>query len=410
MNNSPITKFTIFITLISLLVIFNACNSGTVADTGSGSELGNMNVSGFVYGLDSKPSQGVSVTILPKDYNPINKSGKMVPRETTTNCDGFYSFDSIPIDSVNIEMHLDTTACLALGVKVDNSGTKLKDTLKTTGRINKKVSKTKDLHSYIEGTTLTGVLHKDTLKFTGVPSGAIPKIVHIENNSNVTIADSGVVVKSDKVITLITILYLQSPQLSFLDFLYSFIKKDLIPLGITMKKVDPFDFNFNNARMSDGIIISNCAIANHITDISDTLQMLDKPIITLDPTYSEALGLSPAGSFHENDYTPPLMYVKIVKDSHGFPQNSSGSTKVFCTKSKIRWAESLPSATVICEYKPGTKKHLIYYYETNAQLFINVTPNRRLAFYIYDKDIKGTQLMKNWHSLFKEAAIWSFRP
>jgi hypothetical protein len=68
---------------------------GIAPHSGGSSEHGNERVIGLVRGRDGEPAAGVSVYLLPDDYNPITDSTRILSRETVTDSNGGYFFDSL---------------------------------------------------------------------------------------------------------------------------------------------------------------------------------------------------------------------------------------------------------------------------------------------------------------------------
>ena len=74
------------------LMLLNGC---TLNGAGGISDHGNERVAGIVIDADSVPVPGVTVTLLPDEYNHITDSTRVVPREAVTDADGRYTFDSL---------------------------------------------------------------------------------------------------------------------------------------------------------------------------------------------------------------------------------------------------------------------------------------------------------------------------
>jgi len=98
------------------------CTFNPVAD-GSGSDVGNGNVIGFVYTPDGKPSSNTQVRLVPDTYNPGNDAPLPDSLIDTTNGLGMYTFAIAVKGAYNVEaVHLQTRARLLLkGVTVQSS-------------------------------------------------------------------------------------------------------------------------------------------------------------------------------------------------------------------------------------------------------------------------------------------------
>jgi hypothetical protein len=128
-------RFWYVIIIIVSLVCSMSC---TPQSAGGISDHGNERVAGVVATTDGAPAAGVLVTLLPDDYNHITDSTLIAARETVTDSNGRYVFDSLDKGAYTIlaDDSLTSRAGIVKNVVVDeNSADAPKLTINVMGNI-----------------------------------------------------------------------------------------------------------------------------------------------------------------------------------------------------------------------------------------------------------------------------------
>lgn len=177
-----IKRYISLFVLVSSTIFFMSCSVDRVAG-GSGSDIGNGNVIGYVYLSEGVPAANTQVKLVPTDYNPITDSTLPDYYIDTTNKVGMYTFYLKNAGDFNVEaVHLDKrTRFLHKGISIqdiDDTITLPFGVLKQPGTIVvylADIIDTADSYVFIRGTT-----HKTKLS----------KYMMFTDNENTVILDS----------------------------------------------------------------------------------------------------------------------------------------------------------------------------------------------------------------------------
>lgn len=120
--------------IASLLMLQYGC---TPNSAGGISDHGNERVAGIVIDADGVPAAGVTVTLLPDEYNHITDSTRVIERKAVTDAEGHYEFNSLVEGTyaVRADDRSNGRAGVAKSVDVGDTDTVVGITLNVMGRI-----------------------------------------------------------------------------------------------------------------------------------------------------------------------------------------------------------------------------------------------------------------------------------
>lgn len=203
-----------YILCMALFVWYVSCSDITTAG-GSSSEVV-ASVAGNVFTSDGTTQEGISVELIPSEFNPLTESTDAIYRSSTDSA-GSYQFDSIRAGIYNLyaQNPHNASRILYLGITVDSKNITVEDKyLKQPASMTIGLPKTADtIRGYIliKGTLLKWPVKKvfemsdGSLAITidSLPAGEIPSITYMDitNESLVTLAGTVFTKENDTVAT-----------------------------------------------------------------------------------------------------------------------------------------------------------------------------------------------------------------
>ncbi len=180
------------IAIIIIVASLIQCSLQRVAG-GSGSDVGNGRVTGFVQTADSGSLAKVSVILLPSDYNPVSDD-TIVLHNTETNADGSYEFKNIKPGIYNVvaSKYVAGTKFMIRNIVSGDDDIALRtETLLACGAIKVRLPDTINTETgfvYIPGTPIKFPVDvSGEAIISGVPSGNYPEIEYCEKGNQISL-------------------------------------------------------------------------------------------------------------------------------------------------------------------------------------------------------------------------------
>jgi hypothetical protein len=182
------------------------------------------------------------------------------------------------------------------------------------------------------------------------------------------------------------------------------LKARLERLGFTVVVVDAGALAMDRARAAALLVLSSSVSTKQLTPAFADLPV---PMLVLESTAFERLGLSGARWRRDVGGTVPLTEVIIADPGHPLAAGLSGSVKVLTAPLNLRWAAPPQAASIVAVF-PGAPEQasLLFAYERGAQTAGVVAPARRVGMFLGNGKVIRALNDQGWR-LFDAAATWA---
>jgi hypothetical protein len=134
---------------------------------------------------------------------------------------------------------------------------------------------------------------------------------------------------------------------------------------------------------------------------------LPVPMLVLESTGFEQLGLTGGRWRHDTGPTGPLAEVSISNPGHPLAAGLTGTVRVVNMSMGMRWAAPPPGATVIASYAGAPEQAaLVFGYERGAATATGIAPARRVGLFLGNGRVIRALSEQGWR-LFDAAVAWA---
>ncbi len=391
---------TIFVTGLALLL---SCSVGPIA--GSGTEEGNVTalVEGVVYDSSGNTASCVKVTLVPKQYNPVEDTSLSSSFIDTTDSGGRYSFAFTGKDTFNIQALQESrgTRFLHTNIIVDNDTIDdLADTLKEPGTIKVILPDTVDLvngYLFIAGTDIYKAIDTQVVYLDSVPAGLMPSLYYATGIANELITDSLIVIPNDTIIQakVLLIVRLYNDTVASSD---QYFKAKIEEMGLSVKVVSSSDAYLADTAGVDAVIFSPTAGQELIEYIFTGISM---PILNLEVGMLKFLMMTDTLNKTDFGFDSAGTEWEILHTSHPVSAGFLGLVQVFTDSStKHEWGKPFPSAQKIAILPGEPDKSTIFCYEKGAEMRQGMlAPDKRGTFLLWSGDVENNLSADGWQIL-----------
>jgi hypothetical protein len=181
------------------------------------------------------------------------------------------------------------------------------------------------------------------------------------------------------------------------------MKQRLEKLGFTVQVADAGLLTPERAREVALLVLSS---SMNSKQLRSWFVELPVPMVVLETTAFEQLGLTGSRWLRDLGGVPPLTDVVIQNPGHPLAGGLSGTARVLSAPLRIRWAVPLPTATSIVTYAGAPEQRsLLFGYERGAQTVSGTAPARRVAMFLGNGQVIRGLTEAGWR-LFDAAALW----
>jgi hypothetical protein len=182
------------------------------------------------------------------------------------------------------------------------------------------------------------------------------------------------------------------------------LKARLERLGFTVVVVDAGALAIERVRAAALLVLSSSVSTRQL---GPTFADLPVPMLVLESTGFERLGLSGARWRKDVGGTPPLAEIIISDPNHPLAAGLSGPVRVLTAPLNLRWAAPPPTASIIAGFAGGADQAaLLFAYERGAQTAGVVAPARRVGMFLGNGKVIRALNDQGWR-LFDAAVSWA---
>jgi hypothetical protein len=182
------------------------------------------------------------------------------------------------------------------------------------------------------------------------------------------------------------------------------MKARLERLGFQVAVIEAVALSPERARTAKIIVLSSSVASNLL---EPWLGELPVPLLVLESTGFEQLGLTGSRWLRDVGPTPPLTEITIENAAHPLAAGLAGTVRVLTLPVKLRWAATPPGATPIATYAGGSDQAaLLFGYERGANTMTGPAPARRVGMFLGNGRVIRVLTEQGWR-LFDAAVLWA---
>ena len=182
------------------------------------------------------------------------------------------------------------------------------------------------------------------------------------------------------------------------------LKARLERLGFVVNVVEALALPPERAR-SAALLVLSSSVSSQL--LEPWVSGLPVPLLVLESTAFEQLGLTGGRWRHDTGPVAPLTEIIISKPDHPLAAGLSGTVRVLTVPERLRWASPPPGASVIATYAGAPDQaSVLFGYERGASTASGPAPARRVGLFLGNGRVIRGLTAEGWR-LFDAAVLWA---